>query len=270
MTSAYLSGVGLIAPGLCGWEQARPVLAGEVPYVHADFQSPAPQILPPTERRRAGGAVRLALSVAQQAVEHAGLLPGEVATVFATADGDADNMHALCETLASDDRQVSPTRFHNSVQNAPAGYWTIAAGCRAGSNTVSAAYGIAGQGLLEAVTQSAAEQRAVMLVAYDLPMPEPLAALRAAQPPCGIALVFTPTPIAGSLGRITLQLASPKSAVPLADEALEHLRRHSDVGRLLSLLIVCAKHVEAEVEIDYLPGRALRVAHAPVAAEHTA
>ena len=33
--------------------------------------------------------------------------------------------------LAADPRELSPTRFHNSVHNAPAGYWTVAAHCHA-------------------------------------------------------------------------------------------------------------------------------------------
>ena len=35
---------------------------------------------------------------------------------------DCDNVHAICESLATPERQVSPTRFHNSVHNAAAGW----------------------------------------------------------------------------------------------------------------------------------------------------
>ena len=35
-------------------------------------------------------------------------------------------IHEICEALATDEREVSPTRFHNSVHNASAGYWGIA------------------------------------------------------------------------------------------------------------------------------------------------
>ena len=262
---AFLSGVGLIAPGLSGWEASRPILSGERPYSFTPFVSPSPQILPPTERRRAGGAVRLALSVAQQAIEHACIPASEVATIFATADGDAENMHALCETLASDDRQVSPTRFHNSVQNAPSGYWTIAVGCHAGSNTISAPCGIAAQGLLEAVAQSAAERSAVMLVAYDLPMPKPLDALRSTQIPCGIALLFTPEVLPSSLARLTLGLSATAQESSLCDVALEALRGRSDVGRLLAVLSACARQVEGELVIEYAPSCALQVRLTPVA-----
>ena len=264
---AFLSGVGLIAPGLSGWEASRPILSGERPYVPTPFVSPSPQILPPTERRRAGGAVRLALSVAQQAIEHAGIPAGEVATIFATADGDAENVHALCETLAGDDRQVSPTRFHNSVQNAPSGYWTIAVGCHAGSNTISAACGIAAQGLLEAVSQSVVERCAVMLVAYDLPMPKPLDGLRPAQTPCGIALLFTPEARPNSLARLTLDLSAATQESSLDNAALEALRSRSDVGRLLTVLSACARRFEGETIIEYAPGCALRIRHTPVASE---
>ena len=51
-----------------------------------------------------------------------------LATVFSASGADGHNCHALCEQLATDDRQLSPTRFHNSVHNAAAGYWSVATG----------------------------------------------------------------------------------------------------------------------------------------------
>lgn len=267
MLRCHLRGVGVIAPGLPDWEAARPILAGTRAYVQHDFISPSPDILSPTERRRAGGAVRLALSAAQQAISHAGMRAGDVATVFATADGDAENMHRLCETLASEDRQVSPTRFHNSVQNAPAGYWTIAAACRAASNTVSSALSVAAKGLLEAATQAAVERRPVMLVAHDLPMPQPLDALRPTQPPCAIALVLTPDDDAGALARLTLRLHEAAPASGLADENLDRLRRASAVAQLLTLLRACAVAHDQDCLLDYSQDSTLCVTVSPMRSE---
>ena len=41
-----------------------------------------------------------------------------------------DTIHAVCTALTEPDYPVSPTRFSNSVHNAPAGYWSIAAKVR--------------------------------------------------------------------------------------------------------------------------------------------
>ncbi len=263
MLRCHLRGVGVIAPGLPDWETARPILAGARAYARHDFVSPLPDILPPTERRRAGGAVRLALSAAQQAIANAGMRASDVATVFATADGDAENLHRLCETLAGEDRQVSPTRFHNSVQNAPAGYWTIAAACRAASSTVSDARSVASKGLLEAATQAAVERRPVMLVAYDLPMPAPLDALRPAQPPCAIALVLTPEEDDRALARLTLELRELVPMSALADEALDRLRSASAVAQLLTVLRACTAAHEQDCLLDYARDSTLRVTVSP-------
>ena len=41
---AWVEGVGVIGPGLTGWEQARAVLSGEAPYEAAPTALPAPEL----------------------------------------------------------------------------------------------------------------------------------------------------------------------------------------------------------------------------------
>jgi hypothetical protein len=91
---------------------------------------PLPSILPPNERRRAPDTVAVALEVAQAACVNAGRDPAQLATVFASTYGDLAITDYMCSTLARAPTTLSPTRFHNSVHNAAAGYWTIATGCR--------------------------------------------------------------------------------------------------------------------------------------------
>ena len=54
---------------------------------------------------------------------------------------------------------VSPTRFHNSVHNAAAGYWTIGAGAMQPATAISAFDASFAQGLLEAMVQLDRRQR---------------------------------------------------------------------------------------------------------------
>ena len=48
-----LRGLGVLAPGLADWAQCAACLRGEAPYQPAATVLPAPDMLPPAERRRA-------------------------------------------------------------------------------------------------------------------------------------------------------------------------------------------------------------------------
>ena len=114
---ARVEGVGLLGPGLSGWEASRAILAGREPYTRAAAVIPAPAALPAVERRRAGKSVKLALAAGMAAAAASGRPAGGLAAVFASSTGDGENLHAICEALASEDRLISPTRFHNSVHS---------------------------------------------------------------------------------------------------------------------------------------------------------
>ena len=119
MMRVYLEGIGLCGPGLPGWQDSANILAGRAEYQPIPTIIPLPTLLPANERRRTVPTVRLALAVGAEAFEHAGRDPADTATVFTSSGGDGETMHAILEVLAADAREVSPTRFHNSVHNAP-------------------------------------------------------------------------------------------------------------------------------------------------------
>ena len=66
--AGYVSGIGVLGPGLASWPDAAEVLAGRRAYKPAPTVLPAPALLPPTERRRTGRAVKTALAVAWEAI----------------------------------------------------------------------------------------------------------------------------------------------------------------------------------------------------------
>ena len=80
-------------PGLQGWAASQPILAGVQEYVASEASPPLPTLLSATERRRTGLAARLALIIAQQASEMAGIAPGAIPSVFATSNGDGAVVH---------------------------------------------------------------------------------------------------------------------------------------------------------------------------------
>ena len=163
--SAYVRGIGLLGPGLDDWLSGASVLAGVTPYAARATVLPVPTSLPAAERRRTGAVVRLALAIGFEATSRAGADPAELPTVFSSSGGDGINCHEICQTLATGDRQLSPTRFHNSVHNAASGYWSIAAGATASSSVLCAYDGTFGAALLEALTQVVVDQTPVLLVA---------------------------------------------------------------------------------------------------------
>jgi len=261
--AVHVDGIGLLAPGLLGWHAARAVLCGEVRYEAGEMPRPSADLLPPAERRRCGDIVRLALHVGAEALAASGAPAADLPTVFTSASGNGEVLHQICETLAGPVRDVSPTRFHNSVHNAPAGYWSIATGSREASTSLCANQGSFAAGLLEAALQSAAERRRVLLVAYDAPNPAPLAAAIPIVAPCGIALLLGHEPSAASLARLELGLAADGEVTPLADEGLERLRTGNSAGCALPLLAALAGRQAAQLLIEYLPGLCLAVSIAP-------
>ena len=99
-------------------------------------------LLPPTERRRANDMAQLAINVAAQAVLE---LPADEVTrlpcIFSSADGDGRVLGDMLDALAQSNVALSPTLFHNSVFNAPGGYWSIATHCEAAATTLCAGDG---------------------------------------------------------------------------------------------------------------------------------
>ncbi|WP_300452440.1 beta-ketoacyl synthase chain length factor [Accumulibacter sp.] len=255
---AWIEGIGCLAPGLPDWPTACAVLCGEQAYAPAPTRLPVPSLLPAAERRRASRVVRLALALGLEAAAQAGAELTTLATVFTASGADGHNCHALCEQLASDDRRVSPTRFHNSVHNAAAGYWGIATGSMAPCQVLCAFDASFGAGLLEALAQVVAEQRPVLLIAYDSEYPEPLHSKRPIGDCAGVALLLTPDRSALSLARLALA-PSDDVAAKLADDRLEHLRTTIPALRALPLLQSLARRKTDSVCLDYLPPMSLRV-----------
>ncbi len=166
MLKAAIEGVGFWMPGLPSWAAAQAFARG----AKAPLETPArpsPQLLAPNERRRAPDTVAVSLEVALAACQDAGRDPAALPSVFTSTHGDMIITDYMCATLASEPLSISPTKFHNSVHNAAAGYWTIGAGATTATTALSAHHGSFAQGLLEALSQLAAGDEAVLLVGYD-------------------------------------------------------------------------------------------------------
>lgn len=260
--SACIEGVGLLGPGISDWQQGARILRGEVPYASAPTVVPAPERLSGAERRRTGTIVRLALALGLEATANAAADPAVLPAVFSSSGGDGANCHEICQVLASSERALSPTRFHNSVHNAASGYWGIATGATPACNALCAFDASFGAGLLEALIQVQIERTAVLLIAYDASYPEPLFARRPIPDAFGVALVLSPVAGPKTLGRLIVVPGSAP-AERMGQPALEVLRASIPAARSLPFLARLAQGATQGVVIDYLEPNSLALSIEP-------
>ena len=256
----FIDAVGLVAPGLPGWEKSRAILAGDAPCQVEPVTPFSPQMLPVNERRRITPTIRIALQAATEALDTAGIAAHELLSVFASSNGDLDISDRICAALASPGRPVSPTDFHNSVHNAPAGYWAIGNACRRASTSVSAGRASFAAGLLEAVTQSVCDARPVLLVCYELPVPAALSALWRVDQPFAVGLLLHNRQSASCLGELQLQLIRGVHTVSVsAQVALGSLLGNNSAAQCLPLLELVARRAGGHCILPYVNGAGMRI-----------
>jgi hypothetical protein len=253
-----IEGIGVWSAQLPSWEVGRDILCGKVDKVVAGATRPAPSLLAPTERRRAQEAVLIAIEVAQQACAMAGRDPRELPNVFASAYGDLQINDYLCATLAGDPKDMSPTKFHNSVHNAPAGYWSIATGCMASSTALGAGAATFGAGLLEAALLAHTESCAVLLAAYDIAAVGPLADVVPCQAAFAVALVLAPVS-QRAMARLLLQCEHATAELAPEADVLHASCRDNPAARSLPLLTCLARRTPGTQLLTAGPALNLRM-----------
>jgi Beta-ketoacyl synthase, N-terminal domain len=206
----------------------------------------APQLLPANERRRATPTVRIAFQAAEDAIRGISLAPAQLATVFASSDADLNIIHRISTALTQTPRLVSPTDFHNSVHNAAAGYWSIAVGARAPSSTISAYDFSFAAGLEEACNLVRIDGFDTLLVAFDLPPPQPLFAKRPIGCVAAVALILTYARTTNSLARLQCAHGQEQTSASFTP-ALDELRRSNPATAALPLFELLAQRRSGRV-----------------------
>jgi hypothetical protein len=263
MITVAVRAVGLMAPGLTGWQASLPILRGETPYTEQALPPLKPEMLKPNERRRTTQTIKLALVAADDALQQIDR-PGELLSVFASTEGDLDIINQICLALTREQRPVSPTQFHNSVHNAPAGYWSIATGYRQASTSIASLQGTFAAGLLEAALQADLEGKPVLLVCYDLPAPAPLDQLIANTTHFASALLISPACETGDrLATLGLKTAAETTQTPLQDPQLEGFRAALPAARALPLLQALARREASHLQLPYIKDLGLCVEITP-------
>lgn len=262
----FVDGIGVLGPGLNGWAATRELLRAPEQWQAAATQLPAPERLPPAERRRASRIIRATLGVGEEAARMAGQDVALLPSIFASSSGDGQSCHDICVALASPKRLISPTGFHNSVHNVAAGYWSIATGAMAPAAVLCAYDASFAAGLLEALTQVAASRSPVILFAYDTHYPEPLHATRPVPDTFAVALVLSVKRSDRTQAAIRLstdRAFTPAPATAMSAAPLEALRQAIPAARCLPLLQAMAEGRSATLAIEYLAPSALQVEVTP-------
>lgn len=259
MTMIYINSLSIIAPGMMGLAQAMPILKGEQSWQGVPMEKIVADLLPANERRRTTSLIKLCLKTAQQAMpvvgaEHA------VATVFASSEGDLEITDKICKTLLLDDKPVSPTQFHNSVHNAAAGYWAIAAQFQKPSVSLSAGDASFAAGLLETVSQIMLDEAPVLYVAYDYPAPPLLDATRHFDFPFATAMLLSREKGKGCLASFELaQTHGQQQASVCKNTSLEQVRQGNPIGQSLPLLEAVVAQDDVTILLPYINEQTIKV-----------
>jgi hypothetical protein len=260
----FAENVAILAPGLSGWDASRDILAGVQLHRAEMFKMPAVDLLPAVERRRTNLLVKLALAVGHAALAGANRQLDSTPSVFASSGADGEVIHDICETLAGSDRQVSPTRFHNSVHNAPSGYWSIATHSHQPSISLCGFEWSFATGLLESAAQLASGRPEVLLIACDIPYPEPLNSVRFVTQPFGAALLFTRERTDHSMAELEMDVPSQAmETTRMQDLLLEQMRKANPCARALPLLAAIAGAKTQAVVLEREFGRSLKISVRP-------
>lgn len=165
-----LIGVGAWGPGFNNWPELKNRLTNQLQNLDEELiaSPPKPEIIPANERRRSPLAVRAAVEVSWQALQQSGLNSADVACVFGSGLGDTEITDYMCRVLTTSEKQLSPTKFHNSVHNAAAGYWTISSGCMKSANSIAAYQHTTGTCVLEAMIQCVQHNEPVLITLFDI------------------------------------------------------------------------------------------------------
>ena len=264
MPEYYISGIGIFGTGLVSWSASEPVLAGREKYVFADLPKLAPALLPAGVRRRAGSYIRLAAEVAAEAVDSSGLDPSGLASVFTTTESDGTITDAICRAICEAEPVVSPTLFHNSVTNAPAGYWCMAVQSLKPSTSIAGHEGTFSIGLVEACLQIETESNDTLYVCHDVTMPHPINKVANIESDYGTAMVITGEQKKNSLAAISWKVIPATEVVTeVGIKAIDEIRLGNPAARCLPLLAQIARYESGSVVLPYNGYQHLQVTISP-------
>lgn len=254
----YLQAVNTIGPGFKSWENFCDYIKDGT---ESDTSFSLPHIgFSALIKRRTTDVIRLALSAGLAICDADNDAFGDVASVFATSQGDTDIMNYLGNTLATEPALLSPTKFHNSLHNAPSGYWNMLQNNQQSTTVITAGLYTFAVGLLEAVTFCLLEQQRVLLVIYDKAVDNELKTYIPIQHSFAAALLLSPQSDEHAIASINVEITSHSNATQIELPELNKLMQNNPSAKGLPLLVSIAKNEQsAEVVLDLSEASSLRI-----------
>jgi hypothetical protein len=240
MITAFVDSVAVIGPGMADWQEAAAVLRNPGAWVPSDVACDNVAGITAAEQRRTTPLIRLALQVAAQLSAESQLDLSTAATVFATSWGDSQVVENVLATLPVPGSPVSPLHFHNIVHNTPAGYWSVGAGARGVSTSLTAADCTVAAGLLEAFVCLANADVPVLFVCFDRPLPASWDRFHHIEAPFAAAMTFTAKRTDRCRHAMRLEIIPQSAESQMAEARLEGLRVANPAARVLPLLAAVA------------------------------
>lgn len=231
--------------GFENWEELSALISdaqAEPTAAALGSKGPKPEVIPANERRRSPLPVKLAVETSWQATQMAEMDPKALSCVFVSGFGDTQLTDYMCKVLASDSKELSPTKFHNSVHNAAAGYWTISTGCEQAANSVAGFQDSVSLTLMEAMIQCQQENKAILLTFFDAPVSEVLTDIMGPGSAFAFSMIIAPasepTTTASSV-LLTAEVQAQTSAWPdlkCGNPLLVDYYQNNPSARILSLV----------------------------------
>jgi len=166
--------------------------------------------------------------------------PKELSCVFVSGLGDTQLTDYMCKVLAGENKALSPTKFHNSVHNAAAGYWTISTSCTQAANSVAGFDESVSLTLLEALIQADAEQRPMLITFYDAPSSEILKGLLKNEHSFSVSMVIVPSSLSDNKADFSVAVEQRSCSWPEAHWSgeLNDCYQTNPVAKTLLLLVL--------------------------------
>jgi hypothetical protein len=253
-------GIGAWGQGFCDWHDLTELLDGKLSEEES-AKSPKPEVIPANERRRAPLPVKLAVETSWQATQMAQLDPKDLPCVFVSGLGDTQLTDYMCNVLTGENKALSPTKFHNSVHNAAAGYWTISTGCMQSANSVAGFEESVSLALMEALIQAQSLDVPILLTFYDAPSSELLLPLLKNQQSFAFSMVIAPGKQSDKGFNYKAEIGVQDVAWPSAvfGDGLQHAYEFNPVGRILSFARIIATNEQMSLSMPLSSDAALTI-----------
>lgn len=257
-------GTGAWGPGFCDWQTLEQHLETHTAFDTDEFVSPKPTVIPANERRRAPLPVKLAVETSWQACQQAELDPADFACVFASGLGDTETTDYMCKALTTEEKLLSPTRFHNSVHNAAAGYWTISTGCMHAANSIAGFEETVPLGLLETAVQACGDNTPMLLTLFDAKTADIYKEMFSTTQSFGASLAVAPEGHAffNRAGPIISLTVDPRPGAwpAIGNEHLRYLYEANPSARILAVLdFLLNKNTQQELNLPLSQHSTLRI-----------